>query len=94
MFATKTNYYFVSGMLSNYVKLGDKWCGSSYGNYKDIATAINDCNNSNNCTAVYGVKCDNDGPFKLCPKPYTEKNSVSGSCLFVKGNILFRFLAI
>ena len=54
-----------------------------YGRYPTYAEAQAACSEDIKCAAIYDGNCDNDH-FRLCPTDYTEKESVNGSCLYIK----------
>ena len=59
---------------------------SDYRKYDDLEKAKASCAVDPDCKDVYDSKCDNVGPFALCPKSSEHKASGSDykSCLWVK----------
>ena len=69
----------------NFEKRDNVSCGESpYQQYNTIEKAKSACDADAGCNGVYDKKCDNDGPFELCPKNSDRIASVVKSCVWEK----------
>ena len=69
----------------NFEKSDNVSCGElSYQQYDNIEKAKSACDADTDCNGVYDKKCDNDGPFELCPINSHTMPSVVESCLWEK----------
>ena len=67
----------------SYKKIEKKFC-TSYDKYGTLDVAKKACTVDDICAAIVDLRCDNDGPFKLCNYRSELRNSSTQTCAYIK----------
>lgn len=85
-----TTYLFynntILGFNEDFTKVNQKYCAKTeYGRYSSLNSALEACNEDQNCLLVEDYNCDDTGTFSLCKSPLTIYGySSTRTCIHMK----------
>lgn len=69
----------------SFEKVEKTYCVGMYGSYSNFSEAILSCKNDTKCKAVFNIRCDVHGHFRLCnTSNFRESKPKNSSCVYKK----------